>query len=76
MLAFIVLFCCAVQPMHACSADNPSPSPPFQVLDYRASDGGWLRLVLSNVQGGSGINTVELRQTPLAVRGCWRVAWY
>lgn len=39
------------------------------VSDYRASDGGWLRLMLSNVVGGSGIQSVEARQTPLAVRG-------
>ncbi|PRW59918.1 Nucleolar and coiled-body phospho 1 [Chlorella sorokiniana] len=48
------------------------------VLDYRASEGGYLRLVLSSVAGSSGIQTVEARQTPLAggkldiVASAWR----
>lgn len=47
----------------------PGTNMTVTLLDYRASEGGYLRLVLSNVAGSSGIQAVETRQTPLAVRG-------
>lgn len=47
------------------------------VLNYREADGGWLQLSPTQVAGSAAIDSVEIRQTPLAVRRslycCWVV---
>lgn len=47
----------------------PAANLSIGVLDYRTSEGGYLRLVPLSVAGSDGIASVELRQTPLVVRG-------
>lgn len=46
---------------------TPPGNMSLSILEYRAAEGGYLRLVPFNVAGASGISSVELRQTPLSV---------
>jgi hypothetical protein len=39
---------------------EPADDIAIKVSDYRASEGGWIRLVLRNVAGDAGIVHVEL----------------
>ena len=47
----------------------PSVNISVAVTEYRPTEGGWLRLVLANLAGSTGVASVELRQSPLAVSG-------
>lgn len=43
---------------------EPSDPITIHLQDFRASEGGWMRLALKNVAGDAGLTAVELRHTP------------